>query len=155
MSEEAIKALMEAPDISVRIEHRDQFLMVLLYDTGARIQELLDLCICDLRLGNTPTVALHGKGNKIRIVPLMKETVVHVRNYLRAFHPGILEQSPGLQKYVSRAKEKCADVPDNVHPHLWRHSRAMHLYQHGNSRFLEKIRDNHAFGITGFIPNSG
>ena len=36
-----------------------------------------------------------------------------------------------LQKYVHRAREKCKDVPDNVHPHLWRHSRAMHLYQHG------------------------
>ena len=50
MTEEAVKALMEAPNISIRIEHRDQFLMIMLYDTGARIQELLDLRICDLRL---------------------------------------------------------------------------------------------------------
>lgn len=153
MSEEAVKALLETPDVSIRIEHRDQFLMILLYDTGARIQELLDLRICDLRLGTSPTVTLHGKGNKVRIVPLMKETVVHVKNYLKVFHPGIPEESTEflfyvdrkgtrskmcddtarirLQKYVARAQEKCRDVPDNVHPHLWRHSRAMHLYQHG------------------------
>ena len=153
MTEEAVKALMEAPNISIRIEHRDQFLMIMLYDTGARIQELLDLRICDLRLSGTPTVTLHGKGNKIRIVPLMKETVIHIRNYLKIFHTGVMEESTDylfyverkgirskmcddtvrirLQKYVARAQEKCRDVPDNVHPHLWRHSRAMHLYQHG------------------------
>lgn len=153
MSEEAVKALMEAPDPSIPIERRDQFLMILLYDTGARIQELLDLRLCDLRLSGTPTVILHGKGGKVRTVPLMKETVAHVRNYLSIFHPALSEESKEylfyverkgvrnqmcddtarlrLQKYVPRAREKCKDVPDNVHPHLWRHSRAMHLYQHG------------------------
>ena len=36
-----------------------------------------------------------------------------------------------IQKYAELARENCPDVPERVHPHLWRHTRAMHLYQHG------------------------
>ena len=36
-----------------------------------------------------------------------------------------------LRRYGTSARENCPEVPENVHPHLWRHSRAMHLYQHG------------------------
>ena len=42
-----------------------------------------------------------------------------------------------IQRHVTTAKEKCPDVPDNPHPHMWRHTRAMHLYQHGMD--LERI----------------
>ena len=153
MSEEAVKALMEAPDVSTRIGLRDQFLMVMLYDTGARIQEILDIRICDIRTDGTPTVTLHGKGNKVRVVPLMKETVAHIKRYLKVFHADTISASKEplfyverqrtkykmcddtvrirLKKYVKKAKEKCGDVPDDLHPHHFRHSRAMHLYQHG------------------------
>lgn len=51
--------------------------MILMYDTGARVQEIINLKVCDIKLGKTPTVMLFGKGNKTRIVPLMEETVNH------------------------------------------------------------------------------
>lgn len=159
MSEAAVKALMEALDISTRTGLQDQFMMIILYDTGARIQEILDLKLCDFKIDKTPTVRIHGKGNKLRIVPLMADTVKHLRNYLAALHPeeSMLSDSYlfytirrgqkapmcddtaryRIQKYVFEAQEKCRDVPDNPHPHLWRHSRAMHLYQHGMD--LERI----------------
>lgn len=159
MSEAAVKALMEAPDVSTTAGLTDQFMMVMLYDTGARIQEILSLRLCDLKIDKTPTAIIHGKGGKTRIVPLMPETVKHLKKYLSVLHPDEHMHSESylfftrhkgqkvqmcddtaryrIQRYVAAAKENCPDVPDNPHPHMWRHTRAMHLYQHGMD--LERI----------------
>lgn len=153
MSEEAVSALLNTPDTTTKIGIRDQFFMILLYDTGARIQEIIDIRISHIKLGKTPSVLLHGKGNKTRIVPLMQSTVAHLKNYMGVFHPGATWMSQNylfyterknmktqicddtirvrLNKYASIARSTCNDVPEKVHPHLWRHTRAMHLYQHG------------------------
>ena len=87
ISEAAVKALMEAPDATTKAGLQDQVLMILLYDTGTRIQEILNLKLCDFKIDKTPTVRLHGKGDKIRIVPLIPETVKHLKNYLSVWHP--------------------------------------------------------------------
>ena len=159
MSEAAVKALMEAPDVSTTAGLTDQFMMVMLYDTGARIQEILSLRLCDLKIDKTPTAIIHGKGDKTRIVPLMPETVKHLKKYLSVLHPDEHMHSESylfftrhkgqkvqmcddtaryrIQRYAAAAKENCPDVPDNPHPHMWRHTRAMHLYQHGMD--LERI----------------
>lgn len=159
MSEAAVKALMEAPDVSTTAGLMDQFMMVMLYDTGARIQEILSLRLCDLKIDKTPTAIIHGKGGKTRIVPLMPETVKHLKKYLSVLHPDEHMHSESylfftrhkgqkvqmcddtaryrIQRYAAAAKENCPEVPDNPHPHMWRHTRAMHLYQHGMD--LERI----------------
>ena len=159
MSEAAVKALMEASDVSTTAGLTDQFMMVMLYDTGARIQEILSLRLCDLKIDKTPTAIIHGKGGKTRIVPLMPETVKHLKKYLSVLHPDEHMHSESylfftrhkgqkvqmcddtaryrIQRYAAAAKENCPDVPDNPHPHMWRHTRAMHLYQHGMD--LERI----------------
>jgi site-specific recombinase XerD len=159
MSEAAVKALMEAPDVSTTAGLTDQFMMVMLYDTGARIKEILSLRLCDLKIDKTPTAIIHGKGGKTRIVPLMPETVKHLKKYLSVLHPDEHMHSESylfftrhkgqkvqmcddtaryrIQRYAAAAKENCPDVPDNPHPHMWRHTRAMHLYQHGMD--LERI----------------
>lgn len=153
MSEAAVRALLEQPDILTKKGLRDRFLMLLMYDTAARIQEILNICLCDIRLGKTPTIILRGKGSKIRTVPLMKQTIEHFENYMRIFHSEESDYSQQPLFYGERhrekyaldastvrkmiaayglsAREKCFDVPPKVHPHLFRHSRAMHLYQHG------------------------
>ena len=153
MSEEAIKTLLSQPNSNEIRGLRDQFLMILLYDTGARISEVLNLKICDISITKTTTVKLLGKGNKVRSVPIMAKTVEHLNNYLKAFHlnEGAYSNEPLfyvlrkgqkqqmsddnvrklLKLYGGQAKKTCPNVPDNVHPHLFRHSRAMHLYQHG------------------------
>lgn len=158
MSEDAVKAVLAQPDASTEKGLRDQFLMVLLYDTGARIQELMDIRFCDIRLGKTPTVILHGKGNKVRTVPLMESTIKHFKHYAEVFHCGEDAYSEQFLFYTVRngskkkmhhdtarefifayglaAKEKCADVSDNVHPHLIRHTRSMNLYQRGMDLIL-------------------
>jgi len=153
MSEEAVQTILKQPDTSTRQGIRDQFFMVLLYDTAARVQEMLDLKVCDIRPGKTPTATLLGKGSKVRTVPLMPETMEHFQNYLNVYHEGegrystqplfyIVQHGTRnpmsddnvrkfLKKYGDLARKICPEVPENIHPHLWRHSRAMHLYQHG------------------------
>jgi site-specific recombinase XerD len=156
MSEEAVSAILAQPDTSSEKGLRDRFLMLLLYDTGARIQELMGITLRDVQLGNTPVVTFRAentKGSKMRVVPLSEKAAGHYRNYVDVFHadeppysdaPLFYTRRRGVKKpmhhdtarrmmyyYGVCAKKKCAEVPDNVHPHLWRHTRAMHLYQHG------------------------
>jgi site-specific recombinase XerD len=153
MSMAAITAIVEQTDTTTPKGLRDRVFMILMYDTGARIQEMIDIRLCDLRLCKTSTITLHGKGNKIRSVPLMEKTVQHLQKYLPVFHndASLSDDVPLfysefhqrrnplsdrrirylLKEYGDRARKSCPEVPENVHPHLWRHSRAMHLYQQG------------------------
>lgn len=112
MTEAAVKALLEQPDTKTKIGLRDQFLMIFLYDTGLRIQEVLDVKICDIRVDRTPTVTLHGKGKKTRIVPLMKDTVKYLQNYMEIFHPGETWLSSEWLFYVER-KGICKEKESN------------------------------------------
>ena len=151
-SENALQAMLTSPDPKKKTDHRDQFYMLLLYDTGARNQEILDLRIGDFStIGQTSYVTLHGKGNKIRTVPVMQETMKHLSSYLARFHKsyskddllfyttvhGVRHQMSDdnvarfIDKYASIAREQCPEVPQNVTPHMFRHSRALHLYRNG------------------------
>lgn len=88
MSETALKTLLEQPDPDTRCGLRDRCFMILLYDTGARIQEILDLRLKDLHFEDqSPCVYLSGKGNKTRAVPLMDKTIAHLNEYMKSFHP--------------------------------------------------------------------
>ena len=153
MSEEAVRVLLAEPDATTRLGLRDRMMLIFFYDTGARIQEVLNVRICDLTMDSTPKVVLYGKGNKVRTVPLMKDTAQHLKHYIAVFHAGeslastqflfyterknvrkpVCDDTVRLmmQKYADSARAKCTDIPKRVHPHLWRHTRAMHLYQHG------------------------
>jgi len=153
LSEATVKILLSEPDANTEKGLRNRFFMILAYDTAARVQELSDIRLRDIRLGKTPTVVITGKGSKTRTVPLMKPTVLHLSNYLNVFHyrENLLSERPlfysirdsvpqplscdGIRKwmkaYGETARGKCKDIPENIHPHLLRHSRAMHLYQNG------------------------
>lgn len=153
MSENAVNAILRQPDPNTCSGLRDLFYMIMLYDTAARVDEMAKMRVCDVRINKTPTVVLHGKGSKLRTVPLMERTVSHFRQYVSLFHPQETEYSIQplfyvrrkgitapmsddnarrfIQKYASMARLECTEVPENVYPHLWRHSRAMHLYQRG------------------------
>lgn len=153
MTEDAVNALFRQPDVSTKEGLRDAFYLVLIYDTAARVDEMMKIKIRDIKTGKTPTVKLHGKGSKIRTVPLMQNTMTYYEKYMKVFHEGENELSNKplfytkrkgiitpmsddnvrrfMKKYAGMARKECISVPENVHPHLWRHSRAMHLYQHG------------------------
>lgn len=153
MSETAVQAILAQPDTTTHIGKRDAFMMLFLYRTGIRVQELVDIRLKDIRLGNSPALTVCGKGSKIRSVPLRANTVKHLRHYMGIFHPkGFMYSDDYLfftvrgrgrkrmtednvrslvRKYGISARENCLEVPENVHPHLFRHSLAMSLYQNG------------------------
>jgi len=154
MSETALKILLEQPDADTRRGLRDRFFMILLYDTGARIQEILDLKLKDIHLNDqTPSIYLTGKGNKTRAVPLMDKTIAHLHEYMKTFHSDgdlgndqylfytMIKGLKGrmsddnvsyfLKRYAESAHQVCSEVPLRMHAHLFRHTRAMHLYQAG------------------------
>jgi len=154
MSESALKALLSQPDIRTVKGLRNRMIMILLYDTGTRVQELVDIKISDLHLkARNPFIIVTGKGSKTRSIPLMDKTVAHLKDYIRRFHnvsasgssnplfysirsgiPHILSTDTVailLKNYGEKARRTCHEIPERVHPHLIRHTRAMHLYQAG------------------------
>lgn len=153
MSMKAVTAVIEQIDASKPKGLRDRFFFMLMYDTGARIQEMVGIRLCDLEAGDAPKVTLHGKGSKTRVVPIMDKTARHLKKYLSVFHkdeplssemPLFYAVTHGnmhpisdrriryiLKQYGMKAHANCQEVPENIYPHLFRHSRAMHLYQEG------------------------
>jgi integrase/recombinase XerD len=78
-----IRALLDAPDLSTRAGLRDRVLLTLMYNTGARVSELADLKVGDLRLDTVGAVHIRGKGRKERTVPLWRESVRIIRGWLK------------------------------------------------------------------------
>ncbi len=151
-SEASLAAILQEPDAKTRIGHRDLFFMILLYDTAARDREILDLHTQDVITNvSVHYIIIHGKGDKIRTVPIMDETVLHFKSYMRRFHPEPKDKSflfytvihgekhpmsddnveRFVKKYATLAQKKCQEVPNRVTPHMFRHSRALHLYRKG------------------------
>lgn len=143
-------AVLAQPDATSATGRRDAVLLSLLYDTGARSQELLDLRVRHLRLDAPAHVRLTGKGRKARIVPLMASTVALLRGYLetqRLLEPDAADRPvfagrsgapmsrSGLRyllaKHVHSAANSRPGIPSKVGPHTLRHSKAMHMLQAG------------------------
>lgn len=145
---EGVSALLAQPDMTTKTGRRDAALLSLLYDSGARVQEIVDLTIGDIRFISPSTVKLTGKGRKTRIVPLLlgPESLlkVYIKDYkleqVPSTHPlfcnrsGVKFTRAGiaytLKKYADMARSVSPDlIPDTVTPHCLRHSKAMHLLQ--------------------------
>lgn len=85
MSEDAVQAILKQPDTYTEKGKRDAFLLLFLYKTGARVQELVDIRLCDIQLGKYPKVTIHGKGAKTRSIPLRDDVVQHLKNIWHYF----------------------------------------------------------------------
>ena len=129
---------------------RHATLLYLLYDSGARVQELCDLKVRDVHLGDNPYILLHGKGNKFRNVPIVNEVAHRVEKYILKNRLNLPEcqdmplffnsQRKALtragvsyivSKYAESARRLSPSFPDKITPHIFRHTKAMHLCQAG------------------------
>jgi integrase/recombinase XerD len=158
LAKEELAEILAQPDLRTSEGRRDAVLLSVLYDTGARVQELIDLSVGDLRLDPPAQLRLMGKGRKMRAVPLMDSTLQLLRDHLHENHLDRPEQFDKplfqnarnqrlsrsgiryiLQKYLVRARSKCPTLNRTVSPHTLRHAKGMHLLQSGIS--LDMIRD--------------
>lgn len=152
LTEEEMSRLLSAPDQNSRKGRRDLAILCLLYDSGARVQELADLRVKDVRLSAPAQVTLTGKGRKIRVVPLMKKTAAILENYLKenSLDQAGIEEQPlfrnprgekltrqGITYILRKYTEECH--LEGMSPHKIRHSKAMHLTEADINPFF--IRD--------------
>ncbi len=154
LSADGLKSLLSQPNMKDDRGQRNQVLMILMYDAALRCQEILDLKVQDINLNATsPTILVTGKGRKMRSVPITMKTVEHIKRYMQKFHPQRAEHQDDyvfytimhrerrqmscdnvarfIKQYGTSARQKCREIPENVHPHQLRHTRAIHLYRGG------------------------
>jgi len=153
MSKDAIQALMAAPDTLTITGRRDLTLIVTIYSTAARIDEILSMKIGQLHLeAKKPYVIVIGKGNKVRTLYLLPKAVSHLKRYIEEHHGetpdsnayvfysrnagqyGQLSQmavNKRLKKHAVTAHNLCADVPLDLHAHQLRHAKASHWLEDG------------------------
>jgi site-specific recombinase XerD len=153
MSKTAMQALLAEPDIATRTGRRDLVLLIVMYNTAARIDEILSMKMEHLRLETEkPHVTVIGKGRKIRTLYLLPKAVMHLKKYLLDFHKekpspesyvfysrnagftGKMSQAAvnkQLRKYAASAQSTCTEVPLHLHAHQIRHAKASHWLEDG------------------------
>ena len=151
LCKEDLSAILAQPNLATPWGRRDAVLLSLLYDTAARVQELVDLSVGDVRLDTPAQIRLTGKGRKARVVPLLSATVTLLSDYLeeqqlnrpeRLAYPLFWNRRRErltrsgiryiLAKYAHQARTQSKSLPRKITPHLLRHSKAMHLLHAGN-----------------------
>ena len=147
LSREEMSAVIGQPGDSWTSQ-RDHLLLAMLYNTGARVSEIIAVRVADVVLDGAPCVHLHGKGRKQRSTPLWKTTVQEIRAWLRrnptlSADAALLPNRAGhsmtrdnVNRRLDIAVARAALVHTNlakrsVSPHSIRHSTAMHLLQSG------------------------
>jgi site-specific recombinase XerD len=146
---DGLKHLLKQVDVQTRYGRRDLALLGLLYDSGARVQELINLTPADVRFEATTTIKLTGKGNKARIVPLSSAQVQNLKRYMiegrllepqNKAHPLFSNPQDNqlsrvavlniVKKYAGIARKSAPDlIPDTIGCHTFRHSKAMHMLE--------------------------
>ena len=148
LEEGEMRSLLDTVDSNSRTGIRDHALLILLYNTGSRVSEIVGLKTTDLRLDSASQVRLLGKGNKQRSCPLWPETIRCLNAYLETRipkdtgTPEIFLNANGapitrfgvrhiIRKYATMAQDRDPFV-EKVNPHTIRHTTAMHLLRAGN-----------------------
>ncbi|WP_405412203.1 tyrosine-type recombinase/integrase [Maribacter sp. Asnod1-A12] len=158
LSIDAIKELLKQPDLSTKKGIRDLALLSLLYESGARVQEIIDLTPSMIDFKKPYSIQIIGKGNQTRNVPIVETQIKNLKHYMNilkidkneAHHPLFYNcqkeqfSSQGIRVILERniiqaRKNTNVIFPKNVSPHTIRHSRAVHLLSFGVPLYI--IRD--------------
>lgn len=149
LEEAEVEALLALRQGATAEEHRDHTLFALMFNTGARVQEVLDLTVGDVRLDSPYQVRLHGKGGKIRCCPIWARTAKQLKKLIERLIPAAEPASPvffnrrgekltrfGVRYLLQRRIDVCAEsIPSlrekKIHPHSLRHTTAIHLLRAG------------------------
>lgn len=147
-----MRALLAEPNTSNKTGRRNQMMLILYYDTAARISELLEITMADVHLNSEiPYITILGKGRKYRNIPLMNKTVAHLMRYIKEFHESkdnetslFYAKTYGMKHHLSRdtvenmikqyasaCTAKGIEMPKDSHCHMIRKTRAMDLYKSG------------------------
>lgn len=144
-----VKLILNNIDRSSAGGQRDYVLLNLLYNTGARVQEICDLRVSSIIFGHIPMATIVGKGNKTRHVPLWPETAKLLQNYLSATNllkqpeaylfSNMRDQPLGrfgvryiVKQHCMAVEKICPSLKNKqIGPHTFRHTIAMHLLQAG------------------------
>lgn len=138
-------ALLETPDLTKNNGYRDRTMLELLYATGMRVTEIIQLDVEDVNL-MMGFVRVFGKGNKERIVPLGDTVIEYLTTYIETVRPQLLKQTTtqalflnmhgkslsrqGIWKIIKQYGLK-ANINKTLTPHTLRHSFATHLLENG------------------------
>ena len=147
LSREEMLAVLAAPDIKTWNGKRDHAMLTTLYNTGARVSEIVALRRCDVDIKQMGVIYLHGKGRKERVIPLWKNTLKIIKNWFEQIEnlpntplfpnrngkcmtrSGIEDR---LKSAVKIAEKNCNALKNKkITPHVIRHTTAMHLLQSG------------------------
>jgi integrase/recombinase XerD len=159
LSVDGIKLLLQQPNTNKVSGRRDLTLLSLMYDTGSRVQEIIDLTPDMIRLDKPPTIRIKGKGKKTRIVPMLEDQVNLLKAYMNEHklteayagsYPLFYNQRREkltragvthiVLKYATKARQIDPKlIPEKISCHSLRHSKAMHLLEAGVN--LIYIRD--------------
>jgi integrase/recombinase XerD len=147
LTRDEMEAILEAPDADTWSGKRDRALFAAMYNTGARVSEIVGALVSDVTLTPGGTFHLRGKGRKQRVLPLWKRTVTTLSRWITANHlrqeqplfanaRGTAMTRSGVEKRlheaVRKAGEACPSLKTKrVSPHTLRHTTAMHLLQSG------------------------
>jgi integrase/recombinase XerD len=142
---EEVDKLMQQPDVMLPLGMRDRAMLELMYGTGTRVSELLDLQIDDINI-MAGFLRCLGKGNKERIIPVNQTSILWVERYLSRGRPMLVKKHTGRTlflnahgrplsrqgffKILSVYGEK-ATINKDLTPHILRHSFATHLLENG------------------------
>ena len=145
LSEAEVEALLEAPDLGAREGLRDRAMLELLYATGLRVSELVNLTLGQIN-HQQGVVRVMGKGSKERLVPLGESALDWIERYLREGRPQLLDAGQGDALFPSprggaisrqafwyavKRYATIADISKPISPHSLRHAFATHLLNHG------------------------